>query len=257
MNELMIDESGAGVVTLTMNRPERMNALNVSLIEALKDALRSTGARKEVRAIVLTGSGRAFCAGADMKASGSESLFAGQDAHSLFQAAENLADLVSIICATKQPVIAAINGPAVGGGFAIALCSDIRIASRASSFNVQFPKLGLSGCEMGMSYLLPRIVGAGRAFDMMLTSRTIDAAEAERIGLVSAVVDPEALLTSAAATAAQIAGSGQFGVEQTKQVMWSNLVAPSLDAALALECRTQIMITTSLRTNLQAPPTVV
>jgi enoyl-CoA hydratase/carnithine racemase len=144
----------------------------------------------------------------------------------------------------RQPVIAAVNGPAYGGGFALAMASDIRVASTSARFCTQFIKLGLGGCDIGVSYTLPRIVGAGQAFDLILTARTVEADEALRIGLVSRVATGSAL-DDALAIAETLCSYGKFGVESTKQVLWANLEAPSLHAALQVENRSQILSTTS------------
>ena len=144
----------------------------------------------------------------------------------------------------RQPVIAAVNGPAYGGGFALALASDIRIASPSARFCTQFIKLGLGGCDIGVSYTLPRVVGSGQAFDLILTARTVDAQEALRIGLVSRLSDGS-VVDDALAIAETLCGYGKFGVESTKQVLWANLEASSLEAALQVENRSQILASTS------------
>jgi enoyl-CoA hydratase len=141
------------------------------------------------------------------------------------------------------PVIAAINGAAAGGGLALALASDVRIAAASARCNVAFVRVGLSGCDCGVSYLLPRAVGTSAAFELMLTGRPVDAEEALRIGLVARVVPDEELQEAALATAALIVGNSPFGVEMTKEVMWAALDAGSLADAVALENRTQILCT--------------
>jgi enoyl-CoA hydratase len=138
-------------------------------------------------------------------------------------------------------VIAAVNGPAAGGGLALALASDVRIAAESARFNVAFVRIGLSGCDIGVSWLLPRLVGASRAFELMLTGRLIDAAEADRIGLVVRVVPDGSVVDAALETAELIAANSPFGVWMTKEVMWSNLETGSLHAGIDLENRTQIL----------------
>jgi enoyl-CoA hydratase len=140
-----------------------------------------------------------------------------------------------------QPVIAAVNGPAAGGGLALALASDTRLCAASARFNAAFVRLGLSGCDVGVSYLLPRIVGPTLAFEMMLTGRLIDADEALRAGLVLRVVPDGEVVPAALEIAHQIQANSPFGVRMTKEVMWSNLDAPSLEAAIELEDRTQIL----------------
>lgn len=157
---------------------------------------------------------------------------------------ERIAELVVKLTRLRQPVIAAVNGPAYGGGFALAAASDIRLASASARFCTQFIKLGLGGCDIGVSYTLPRIVGAGQAFDLIMTARTVEADEAHRIGLVSRV-SAGPVLDDALAIAETLCSYGNFGVESTKQVLWANLEAPSLDAALQVENRSQILASTS------------
>ena len=157
---------------------------------------------------------------------------------------ERIADLTARIHRLRQPVIAAVNGPAYGGGFGIALACDIRIASESARFCTQFIKLGLGGCDIGVSYTLPRIVGAGPAFDLILTARVVDAEEALRLGIVSRL-SAESVLDDALAVAETLCGYGKFGLESTKQVLWANLDASSLESALHLENRSQILASTS------------
>ena len=144
----------------------------------------------------------------------------------------------------RQPVIAAVNGPAYGGGFALAMACDIRLAAPSARFCTQFIKLGLGGCDIGVSYTLPRIVGAGQAFDLILTARTVEADEALRIGLVSRL-SAGSVVDDALAVAETLCSYGKFGVESTKQVLWANLEASSLHAALQVENRSQILSSTS------------
>ena len=158
---------------------------------------------------------------------------------------ERIADLTARIHRLRQPVIAAVNGPAYGGGLGIALACDIRIASESARFCTQFIKLGLGGCDIGVSYTLPRIVGAGPAFDMILTARVVDADEALRLGLVTRLSDGSSLVDDALAVAETLCGYGKFGLESTKQVLWANLDASSLEAALHVENRSQILASTS------------
>lgn len=156
---------------------------------------------------------------------------------------ERIAELTTRLHRLRQPVIAAVNGPAYGGGFAIAAAADIRLASHTARFCTQFIKLGLGGCDIGVSYTLPRIVGAGHAFDLILTARDVDAAEALRLGLVSRV--SENVVGDALSIAETLCGYGRFGLESTKQVLWANLEAGSLEQAIHLENRSQILASTS------------
>ena len=243
MANLELTHPRPDIALLTLNRPDKLNALNHGLVEDLHATLDDIRADDQCRVVVLTGAGRGFCSGLDLTepspdAGGVEFPRSGM------RWQERIADLTTKLSRLRQPVIAAVNGPAYGGGFALALASDIRIASESARFCTQFIKLGLGGCDIGVSYTLPRIVGAGQAFDLILTARTVDAAEALRLGLVSRL-STGSVLEDALAVAETLCGYGNFGVESTKQVLWANLEAPSLEAALQVENRSQILASTS------------
>jgi enoyl-CoA hydratase len=242
MSYVVTEKIAPGVTCLKLNRPERLNAIGFEGVGELHAALDDVAADHDCRVVVLTGEGRGFCAGLDLKetprAPGTEGLGRAQGG---MKSQEYIARLVPHMRAIPQPIIAAVNGPASGGGLALALASDVRIASESARFNVAFVKLGLSGCDIGVSYMLPRLVGASRAFELMLTGRLIDAAEADRIGLVLKVVPDDALIDAALETAALIAANSPFGVWMTKEVMWANLETPSLGAAIDRENRTQTL----------------
>ena len=242
MDTLQIDQPHDGVTRITLNRPERLNAMNAALIADLHDALSGVAVDRACRVVVLTGAGRGFCAGIDLAgygaAPGSEQL---DRVGATFATQTDIAALVPRLRALPQPVIAAVNGPAAGGGLALALASDIRIAGAAARFNVAFVRLGLSGCDIGVSWMLPRLIGASRAWELMLTGRLIDADEADRIGLVLRVVPDEELQSAALETAGLIAANAPWGVRMTKEVMWSQLEVGSLQAGIDLENRTQVL----------------
>ena len=244
MSTVRAETPTPGVTLLTLNRPERLNAMSHELVADLHSALDSVAADPECRVVVLTGAGRGFCAGLDLKgagaAPGSEGLGPAQAG---LTGQQHIARLVPKMRALRQPVIAAVNGPAAGGGLALALASDVRIAAESARFNVAFVRIGLSGCDIGVSWLLPRLIGASRAFEMLLTGRIIDSAEADRIGLVLKVVPDGSVVEAALETAALIAANSPFGVWMTKEVMWSNLEIGSLHAGIDLENRTQILTT--------------
>jgi enoyl-CoA hydratase len=232
-----------GVRLLTLDRPDRLNAMNAQLVTGLDAALQAVAADRECRVAILTGAGRAFCGGLDLGGYGDAPGFGPEDGAVVrkFARQQHIASLILRLRSLPQPVIAAVNGPASGGGFALVLGSDLRIASRSARFNAAFIKIGLSACDIGTSWLLPRLVGAARAQELMLTGRLFDSEEALRIGLVTDVVDDDRLLDRALEQAAVISGNSPFGVSMTKQVMWSALEVPGLQAALELENRTQIM----------------
>ena len=158
-----------------------------------------------------------------------------------FATQTDIASLVPRLRSLPQPVVAAVNGPAAGGGLALSLACDVRIAGASARFNVAFVRLGISGCDIGVSWLLPRLVGASRAWELMLTGRIIDADEADRIGLVLRVVPDGDLIEQALGTARLIVANSPWGVRMTKEVMWSQLEVGSLQAGIDLENRTQVL----------------
>ncbi|MUL81108.1 MULTISPECIES: enoyl-CoA hydratase/isomerase family protein [unclassified Mycolicibacterium] len=228
------------IAVITLNRPEKLNALSYELVESLHATLDAIAADNECRVVVLTGAGRGFCSGLDL--SNPSPPEAGGDTEfprSGMRWQERIANLTVKLHRLRQPVIAAVNGAAYGGGFALAAASDIRLAAETARFCTQFIKLGIGGCDIGVSYTLPRIIGSGPAFDLILTARTVDAAEALRLGLVSRVCDD--VLAEALQIAETLCGYGKFGLESTKQVLWANLDAGCLENALQAENRSQIL----------------
>jgi enoyl-CoA hydratase len=242
MSTVLISQPAPGVALLTLNRPEKLNAMDVTLVSELHAALDEVGGDRACRAIVLTGEGRGFCAGLDLAGYGSAPDAEGRGAVGAgFSTQQHIAALVPRLRSLHQPVISAINGAAAGGGLALALASDIRIAATSAKFNVAFVRIGLSGCDIGVSWLLPRLIGASRAWELMLTGRVIDSAEADHIGLVTRVVPDGTVVESALETAALIAANSPWGVRMTKEVAWSQLEVGSLQAGIDLENRTQIL----------------
>jgi enoyl-CoA hydratase len=208
------------------------------LVEELDSALGSIAGDASCRVAILTGAGRGFCAGHDL---GELQDLAGASDDELLADQERFADLVMRIRSLPQPVIAAVNGPAAGGGLALALAADLRLCSSTARFNAAFVRIGLSGCDMGVSYLLPRLVGPTLAFEMMLTGRLIDPQEALERGLVLRVVPDGTVVAAALEVARTICANTPLGVRMTKQTMWANLEAPSLPNAIELENRTQVL----------------
>jgi enoyl-CoA hydratase len=239
---VVVDRSRPEVAIIRMNRPERRNAMNYALLSGLYDALAALREDTTCRVIVLTGAGKGFCAGLDLSEGVAMPAMSGLGRPQAgMRVQQYIAGLIPLLRSQPQPVIAAINGAASGGGLALALGSDIRIAAASARFNVAFIKVGLSACDIGTSWILPRMIGASRAYELMLTGRFADAAEAERIGLVTQVVPDEQLLDAALAEADLILGNGPFGVRMTKEVMWSQLEIGSLQAGIDLENRTQVL----------------
>jgi len=242
MDTLQVDRADDGVVRIRLHRPERLNAMNATLVAELHGVLADIAVDRACRVVVLTGAGRGFCAGLDLGGYGAAPGSENRDrVGTAFATQTHIAALVPRLRSLPQPVIAAVNGPAAGGGLALALASDIRIAASTARFNVAFVRLGLSGCDIGVSWLLPRLIGASRAWELMLTGRIIDAAEADRIGLVLRVVSDHDLQDAALETAGLIAANAPWGVRMTKEVMWSQLEVGSLQAGIDLENRTQVL----------------
>jgi enoyl-CoA hydratase len=245
MPSLELNYPRPDIAVVTLNRPEKLNALSRELVETLHATIDDIAANDECRVVVLTGAGRGFCSGLDLTDPDSASAGGGLEfPRSGMRWQERIANLTAKVHRLRQPVISAVNGPAYGGGLGIALACDIRIASESARFCTQFIKLGLGGCDIGVSYTLPRIVGAGPAFDMILTARVVEAEEALRIGLVTRLSDGASLVDDALAVAETLCGYGEFGLESTKQVLWANLDASSLEAALHVENRSQILAST-------------
>ncbi len=233
-----------GIAQLEMHRPERLNAMTSELVSELHRHFDEIAVDPEIRVVVLTGSGRGFCAGLDITGYGSAPKTAqlGPTQQGL-AVQKHIASLIPHLRSLPQPVIAAVNGPAAGGGFALVLGSDVRLASTEASFSAAFIKIGVSACDIGTSWLLPRLIGAARAQELMLTGRVFKAAEAEQIGLVMDLVAPQDLLATAYVKAEEIMTNAPFAVTLTKEGMWSALEIPGMQAAIDLENRQQIMAT--------------
>ena len=239
---IAVEYPAPGVTVIRLKRPEVLNAFTHDMVRELHEMLGAIADDSICRAVVLTGTGRGFSAGLDLKGWGTAPR--GVDKPRVERVSanqEHIADLVHRLLALPQPVIAAVNGPAAGMGFSLVAACDLRIAAAGATFSAPFVKLGLSGCDIGLSWLLPRAVGTTRAFELLMTGRKIDADEAERIGLVLRVVPDDEIVDTAVAMATQIASNSPLGVQMTKQVMWANLGASSLDAAILLENRTQVL----------------
>jgi enoyl-CoA hydratase len=241
---VLVEDPAPHVRQLTLNRPEQLNAMTAELCEALHAEVRAIAADRACRAVIITGAGRGFCAGLDLRGYGAAPGNDGSDEpRDRLTNQQHMSTLVLALRALPQPVIAAVNGPAAGFGMALALGSDIRYASSEAVFRIAFINIGVSNCDMAVSWLLPRLIGAARAHELMLTGRRVDGEEAERIGLVADTVQDEGLLERAVRAAEQIAELAPWGVRLTKQGMWTALELPSERAAAEYEDRQQIMAT--------------
>ena len=241
--DVVVDRPAPGVALVTLHRPERLNALTSEMLTHLYELLEALGHDETCRVIVVTGSGRGFCAGDDLRdwhppdwVPGSVGPF-----HLNMYQQKYVAQLVPRMRATPQPIIAAVNGPAAGAGYALALGADLRVAATSARFADAFVKIGASGAEMGLSWLLQRIVGATRAAELVLTGRPVDGDEAAAIGLVLATVPDSDLLNAALTLADQIIENTPLGTWMGKATLWSNLEISSLEAAIDLEARTQVL----------------
>jgi enoyl-CoA hydratase len=241
---VIVEQPAPRIRRITLNRPDQLNAMTAELCASLHQELRAAGEDRSCRAVIVTGAGRAFCAGLDLHGYGQGPGNDGSDdPRDRLANQEHMSRLVLGLRAVPQPVIAAVNGPAAGFGLAFALGCDIRYASADAVFRAAFINIGVSNCDMGTSWLLPRLIGASRAHELMLTGRRLSAEEALRIGLVADVVDPDKLAVRALEGASQIASLAPWGVRLTKQGMWSALEVPSELAAIEYEDRQQIMST--------------
>lgn len=241
---LLVDEPAPHVRRLTLNRPERLNTITSELCEALHATLHEAGSDRSCRAVIVTGAGRAFSAGLDLAGYGAAPGNDGSDqSRDRLANQQHMSTLILGLRMLPQPVIAAVNGPAAGFGLALALGSDIRYASRDAVFRAAFINIGVSNCDMGTSWLLPRLIGASRSHELMLTGRRVSADEALEIGLVADVVEAERLAERALEGAIQIAALAPWGVRLTKRGMWMALEIPSEQAAVEFEDRQQIMST--------------
>jgi enoyl-CoA hydratase len=234
---------GDGIALVQMDDEARYNALSTTMVTELKEAFAALRLERTVRVAVLSGAGRGFCSGANMTGGDELPEFARQrgPVGLIEMMQEHLAELILAIHELPQPVIAAVHGGAIGGGLAVALACDLRVASEDAFFAAHFIRVGLSSCDVGTSYILPRIVGPTIAAELMLTGRRFSAEEANRIGMLNRVVAREELLDAASDLAAAIAANSEYGVYMTKLGLWANLDAPSLRHAIQLENRTQVL----------------
>jgi enoyl-CoA hydratase len=240
---LLVDRPRPNIALVMLNRPERMNSMAFDVMVPLKKALDELNYDNSVRVIVLTGAGRGFSSGADHKSAGSVPNVDGltRPTYAL-RSMQVLDDVILALRRMHQPVIAAVNGAAIGGGLCLALACDIRVAATGAYFRAAGINNGLTASELGLSYLLPRAIGSSRAFELMLTGRDIDAQEAERIGLVSRAVPGEDLLEVCYQMAEGIAAFSRPGIELTKRTLWTGMDAASLEGHMQAEGLGQLFV---------------
>ena len=243
MSFVLIDRPRPGVALVTLNRPERMNAMAFDVMIPFKETLEAISYDNDVRVVVITGAGHGFCSGADLEDPGTLPRVDGLTVTSIARRAlELLDDVILTLRRMHQPVIGAINGAAIGGGLCLSLATDIRIAAEGAYFRAAGINNGLTASELGLSYLLPRAIGSSRAFDIMLSGRDVDASEAERIGLVSRTVPQDALLDTCYELAERMIGFSRVGIECTKRLLWSSLDAGSLSSHMDHEGHAQLYV---------------
>src|SRR6201996_8602161 len=237
---LLLEEPAAGVTLVTLNRPERYNAMTAVMFDELEQMAAELGYDDDLRVIIMTGAGRGFCAGYDL-ADAADLPQLG--ALAILDLQERAARALLAVRSMRVPVIAAVNGPAAGGGLALALTADIRLAGPAAVFNAAFVRIGLSAGDLGTSWLLTRLIGPAVTSEICFTGRPVRAAEALRLGLVNAVSEPDALLGDALALAQAISANSPGGVQLSKRALQANLEAVSYAAAIELENRGQALLT--------------
>lgn len=222
MSFVRVERPHESVALVTLDRPERKNAMAFDVMVPLRETLEQVGRTNDVRVVVLTGAGDAFCAGADLVDAGLPPDIDGLALPSIARRSmQLLEDVVTTLRSLPQPVIAAVNGPAIGGGFCLALAADIRLASPAAYFRAAGINNGLTASELGLSWLLPRAIGSSRAAEILLTGRDVTAEQASSYGLVSTVVEADRLLDECYALADRISGWSHVGVQLTKQTLRS------------------------------------
>lgn len=243
MSFVLIDKPRPHVTLVTLNRPERMNAMAFDVMIPLRETLEALSRDNDTRVVVLTGAGEGFCSGADLEDAGVVPNIGGLTRSSIaLRSMELLDDVIRSLRRMHQPVIGAINGAAIGGGFCLSVATDIRVASDTAYFRAAGINNGLTSTELGISYLLPRAIGSSRAFEIMLSGRDVDAVEADRIGLVSCVVPGTELLDVAYGMAERILSFSRVGTELTKRLLWAGLDAASLQAHMEHEGLAQLYV---------------
>lgn len=236
-DSLLVEREGE-VLWVTLNRPDRLNALNRALVDDLRQLFRDLHHRRDVRVVALRGAGRAFCAGLDLK---EEASYSNRDVSGLLDSQRNIAEVVIAMRRCPQPIVAMVQGAASGGGFAIALGSDVRLATPDAIFNAAFIKLGLSACDIGVSYFLPRMIGSSVASELLLTGDFIGAERAVQLGLVSRVVDADDLERQARAMFDSMLAATPVGLRLTKESLNYSVDAQGLEAVIAMEDRNQVL----------------
>jgi enoyl-CoA hydratase/carnithine racemase len=237
---LSVTRPADDVALVTLDRPGRLNAMTVTMFGELEAVARALGDDRGIRVVILTGAGDAFCAGYDLDDAADLSSLSPLG---MLDRQELAARALSAVRGIPVPVIAAVNGAAAGGGMALSLMADIRLGSPSAKFNAAFVRIGLSAGDLGSSWLLPRLIGPAQAAEIAYTGRSVDAEEAERLGLLNQVTGADDLLDQALAMARQICANSPGGVRLSKRALQANMEISSFAAALELENRGQALLT--------------
>lgn len=233
---------------LTLNRPAAVNAINRIMIDELEDFFHQIEKIKTCRVLIFSGAGeKGFCAGLDMKEAMTEMFAASPE--EIYQMQYRLSQIISQMRRIHQPIIAAVHGAATGGGFSFAMASDVRIITPDARFNAAYINIGLGGADLLSSYFLPRLIGAGRANEFLLTGEFMDAETAMSLGFASRMVERHALMEAALKVASQMASKNPMGLRMTKEAINQNLALPSLEQALHLENRNQAFLIAAMKIN--------
>lgn len=238
--QTLIVEQRGRALWVTLNRPDELNTLNGPMVDELRTVFSGLGDDSDTHLVVLRGAGRAFCAGLDLK---NPPTSPGGAVQGGLRTQRLLSEMIMMMRRAPQPIIACVQGAACGGGLALALGSDVRIAGRSARMNAAFIRIGLSACDVGVSYFLPRMVGASVAAELLLTGNFIGADRAERLGLVSRIVDDDELESAAEQLAGEMLRNTPLALKLTKECLNASLDAGSLDAVVAMEDRNQILCT--------------
>lgn len=242
-------EENEAVAILTLNRPETVNAMNLTMIEELERVFDHLARQSECRVLIFTGAGeKGFCSGLDMKETATGMLE--QSAEAIYLAQSRTGRLFHTLRQLPQPIIAAVHGSASGAGFSFAMAADVRIITPQARFNAAYINIGLGGADLASSYFLPRLIGSGRANELLLTGRFMAADEAMALGFASRTVPKEQLMESAGETAGVMAEKSPMGLRMTKEAINQNLGLPSLEQALHLENRNQAFLIAALKLGL-------
>ena len=236
---LVVEKRGAAD-WLTLNRPEAMNTLNAAMVDELLQYFTQLESDRSVRVVVLRAGGATFCAGLDLKDMAAR--FATLDAAGVYATQRSLSRIILAMRRCPQPIVALVQGAAAGGGFAFALASDIRYCTPDARMNAAFIQVGLSGCDVGVSFLLPRLIGASIASELLLTGKFLSAERAQQLGLVSKIVAADQIEVAAGELVAALLKASPMGLALTKQGLNTNLTASSLEAAVEIEDRQQALL---------------